>query len=72
MANVPNDLMKLVDVLEQYKPKRGWWEARIEKGEIQRYYVPGERGIWLSKADVERLVAPRPGGPSVDEAERAG
>ena len=60
MPNVPTDLIKLADVLAQYRPKRGWWQLRIDRSEIQPYYVPGDRGIWLSKADVERLTAVRP------------
>jgi len=64
MPEVPNDLIKFTDVLQQYKPNRQWWEARMrkkpEEGGIQKYAVPGTRGIWLSKADVERLTRPRP------------
>jgi hypothetical protein len=72
MPNVPNDLVRLMDVLKDYKPKRGWWEQRIAKGEIQPYAVPGERGIWLSKADVERLTRPHPYEYSREEGENAG
>jgi len=59
MSKVPDDLMRFADVLKQYKPSRVWWEARMARGMIQRYAVPGERGIWLSKADVERLLQPQ-------------
>lgn len=69
---VPSDLIKLTDVLRDYRPKRGWWEQRIEKGEIEPYYVPGERGIWFSRADVDRLTAPRHYDRSRDDAESAG
>jgi hypothetical protein len=60
MPEVPDDLMRFADVLKEYRPKRGWWEIRIERGDIQRYAVPGERGIWLSRADVERMTRPQP------------
>lgn len=64
MQEVPKDLVKLADVLREYKPRRSWWDARIaagpENGGIRAYTVPGERGIWLSRADVDRLLQPRP------------
>ena len=60
MTETPNDLMTLLDVLEQFKPRRKWWALRIEEGDIVAYRVPGERGIWLSRAEVERLVRPQP------------
>lgn len=60
MGAAPDDLMRFADVLKEYKPKRGWWELRMERSEIQKYAVPGTRGIWLSRADVERLTRPQP------------
>ena len=60
MPEVPRDLVKLADVLKDYKPSRSWWDARISAGDITAYTVPGERGIFLSKADVEHLLQPRP------------
>lgn len=64
MPETPIDLVRLADVLREYKPSRSWWDARIsagpEGGGIRAYTVPGERGIFLSRADVERLLQPRP------------
>ena len=60
MPEAPTDLVKLADVLRDYKPSRSWWDGRIAHGDITPYTVPGERGIFLSKADVERLLQPRP------------
>jgi hypothetical protein len=66
--DVPDDLMSLMDVLEEFKPRRGWWDERMAKGEIARYRIPGVRGIYLSRADVVRLTAPqRIGLPRKDE-----
>ncbi len=56
---VPDDLMPFSEVLRDYRPLRNWWEQRLARGELVRYRVPGVRGIWLSRADVERLTAPR-------------
>lgn len=60
MSEVPADLIRLADVLREFKPSRSWWDSRINAGEIRAYSVPGERGIFLSRADVERILQPRP------------
>ena len=60
MPDIPKDLVKLTDVLRDYKPSRTWWDTRINAGDITAYTVPGERGIYLSQADVDRLLQPRP------------
>ncbi len=57
---IPDDLISLRDVLAEYKPRRKWWQARIDRGEIIAYRIPGERGIRLSRADVERLTQIQP------------
>jgi hypothetical protein len=57
---VPQDLIRLAEVLSIYKPSRSWWDARIAAGDITAYTVPGERGIFLSKAAVEAALQPRP------------
>lgn len=64
MPEIPSDLVRLTDVLREHKPSRAFWDARIaagpERGGIQAYTVPGERGIWLSRADVDRVLQPKP------------
>jgi hypothetical protein len=59
MDDTPTDLLSLPTVLKEYKPARKWWQARIEAGEITAYRVPGTRGFFLSRADVERLLRPQ-------------
>lgn len=68
MPDAPKDLVKLGDVLRDYKPSRSWWDARIAAGEITAYTVPGERSLFLSRADVERVLQPRPYEKSAREA----
>jgi hypothetical protein len=58
MDETPTDLIRLMDVLKEYKPRRKWWEARIRAGDIVSYKVPGVRAIYLSRAEVERLLRP--------------
>lgn len=60
MPTVPDDLIRLPDVLAQYKPKRTWWDTQIAQGKIQAYRVPGDKALYLSKAAVDALTAPRP------------
>jgi len=58
MPSVPDDLIRITDVLAQYRPKRSWWDLQVSKGKITPYRVPGDRALYLSKADVDRLTAP--------------
>ena len=60
MPEVPNDLMKLSDIVELYPPSRTWWDTQIARGRVTAYKVPPERGLFLSKADVERVLEPHP------------
>lgn len=60
MPEVPTDLVKLTKVLEQYKPSRTWWDAQFTAGRITAYKVPGERGLWVSQAEVDKLMQPHP------------
>jgi hypothetical protein len=60
MTETPIDLMPLKDVLAHYKPRRKWWETQIKEHHITRYVVPGTRGIYFSRAEVEELLRPRP------------
>jgi hypothetical protein len=59
MDESPDDLMPLPDVIKEYKPARKWWALRIKEGDIIAYRVPGIRGIFLSRADVERVLRPQ-------------
>jgi hypothetical protein len=59
MSEPPDDLMPLMEVLKEYKPGRKWWALRIEAGDIVAYKVPGTRAIYLSRADVERVLRPQ-------------
>lgn len=59
-TETPRDLVRLADVLDEFKPSRSWWDRKMSAGDIQAYTVPGERGLWLSRTDVERLLQPRP------------
>jgi Zn-finger nucleic acid-binding protein len=59
MTETPDDLLSLMEVLKTYKPRRKWWMLRVEEGDIAAYRVPGTRGIWLSRADIERLLRPQ-------------
>jgi hypothetical protein len=60
MTDTPDDLISMPTVLKEYKPARKWWKSHIDSGEIIAYRVPGIRGIFLSRADVERLLRPQP------------
>lgn len=59
MTDTPTDLMSMPDVLKEFKPARKWWALRINEGDIAAYRVPGIRGIFLSRADVERVLRPQ-------------
>jgi hypothetical protein len=59
MTEPPDDLMSIPDVLKEFKPARKWWALRIQEGDIVAYKVPGIRGIFLSRADVERVLRPQ-------------
>jgi hypothetical protein len=60
MPEVPDDLIKLSEVLKQYKPSRTWWDTQFANGVITPYKMPGERGLLVSKRAVEELMQPRP------------
>lgn len=72
VTEVPGDLVRLADVVKQYPPSRTWWSAKInagtQAGGIRAYRVPGQRGLWLSQADVERFMRPQQYQPGAREA----
>lgn len=63
-TDMPDDLIRLADVMKQYGKSRTWWSQQIntppDNGGILAYTLPGERGLWLSRAAVEQLLRPRP------------
>lgn len=59
MEETPTDLMSLTDVLKEFKPRRSFWVTQINEGRITSYRIPGTRGIYLSRADVEQLLRPQ-------------
>jgi hypothetical protein len=60
MPDVPTDLVKLAEIVKQYHPSRSWWDTQIAQGKLTAYKIPGERGLYLSKAAVEEFMKPRP------------
>lgn len=60
MPNTPNDLIRITEVVKQYRPKRSWWNLQVSQSKILAYKVPGDRALYFSQADVERLTAPYP------------
>ena len=60
MPEIPDDLIPLAQVLKERKPTRTWWDNQFARGTITPYRIPGERGLWLSKAAVEVILRPQP------------
>jgi len=60
MPEVPADLVRLADVVKQYRPSRSWWDQQIAAGRIIAYKVPGDRGLYLSQAAVDEILKPHP------------
>jgi hypothetical protein len=67
MSNVPSDLVKLGDIIKEYKPSRSWWDAQIAAGRIHAYKMPGERGLLVSESEVRAFMQPKPHDRADDE-----
>jgi hypothetical protein len=67
MPQVPDDLVRLTDIMKEFKPSRGWWDKQIAAGRIQAYKQPGERGLLVSEREARALMQVRPWEPSGEE-----
>lgn len=68
MPQVPDDLVKLADLMKEYKPSRAWWDIQIKNGHITAYKIPGERGLFVSESEVRNFMRPRPHVPGEEDA----
>lgn len=54
------DYISVADAAEQYKVTRTYWYDQIKAGKITGYELPGRRGTFLLRKDIEAFWKPRP------------
>lgn len=67
MPDVPGDLVRLTDIMQEYKPSRSWWDSQIAAGRIHAYKQPGERGLLVSESEVRAFMQIKPHERGEDE-----
>lgn len=60
MANDFPEYISIADAATQYKVARTFWYDAVKNGKITGYELPGRRGTYLKRADVEAFWQPRP------------
>ncbi len=59
MAN-PNDLIWIMEATFEYKRSRDWLESQVREGKLTKYTIPGDKRVYLSRKQLEKLLMPRP------------
>lgn len=60
MPQIPDDLMPLADAIAAHTMKRSWWDTQVTRRKLITYRVPGQKGVYVSRAAVEQVTAIRP------------
>jgi len=62
------EYISVADAAERYKTTRTYWYDQIKAGKITGYELPGRRGTFLLRADLEDFWRPRPKDIRQDDA----
>jgi hypothetical protein len=54
-----NDLIWIVEAAFQYKRSRDWLDTQIRDGNLNKYTIPGDKRVYVSRKELEKLLAPR-------------
>lgn len=55
-----SDLITLADAMATYGHTRGWWFERRDSGQLQAFYIPGDRKLYFSRKGIEAYLTPKP------------
>ena len=58
MSQVP-DLIWIVEAAFQYKRSRDWLDAQIREGRLNKFTIPGDKRVYVSRTELEQLLSPR-------------
>jgi hypothetical protein len=53
------DLIWIVEASIEFKRSRDWLDAQIRDGNLGRYTVAGDKRVYVSRKELERLLSPR-------------
>jgi len=53
------DLIWIVEAAMQYKRSRDWLDAQIRDGNLTKFTIPGDKRVYVSRRELERLLLPR-------------
>ncbi|HEU4783482.1 MAG TPA: helix-turn-helix domain-containing protein [Ktedonobacterales bacterium] len=54
------EYISIAEAAEKYKVTRTYWYDQMKAGKLIGYELPGRRGTYLLRADVEAFWKPRP------------
>ena len=54
------EYISLVDAAKQYKVAKTYWYDQVKAGKIRAFELPGRRGTFFLRADLEAFWQPRP------------
>ena len=54
-----NELIWISDAAEEYKRSRKWLDEQIAARRLSVAKVPGDKRVYLVRAELERLLAPQ-------------
>jgi hypothetical protein len=55
----PEDLIWILEAAFQYKRSRDWIDTQIREGKLAKYAIPGDKRVYVSRKELEQLLAPR-------------
>jgi hypothetical protein len=58
MSQVP-DLIWIVEASVEYKRSRDWLDAQIREGRLTKYTIPGDKRVYISRKELDKLLSPR-------------
>lgn len=62
------EYISIAEAAEQYKVTRTYWYDQIKAGKLTGYELPGRRGTYLLRKDIEEFWKPRPKDVRQDDA----
>lgn len=47
------------EAVKQYQRSRAWLYEQVKDGHLKRYEIPGDKRVYLSIVEIEKLLQPR-------------